>query len=112
MNPVDEFKLFLIRHDLPLSPALDIVKLNPDLLNNYSMEEIAILSTYLTVQLKHTQKQIKIRPLLYNCCQLMAMRDKMSLIDWLDKVLSEVCLELMNKEIEILLKDISRKISS
>jgi len=112
MTPVEEFKLFLIRHDLPLSPALDIVKLNPDLLNKYSMEDFAILSTYLSASMKPVQKQVKIRPLLYNCCQLMAMKKKMSLIDWLDETLSGVCKDLLNSEIEELLKSISKKISS
>lgn len=112
MTPTEEFKLYLIRHDLPLSPALDLVKLNPDLLNKYNMEEIAILSTYLTSHMKPAQKQFKIRPLLYNCCQLMAMREKKTLIDWLDGVLSEVCKELLNKEIEYLLDGVYKKISN
>lgn len=111
MKQIEEFKLFLLRHDLPLSPVLDMVKLNENLLNKYSMEDLVILSTYLTPALKPTQKQVKIRPLLYNCCQLMAMKNNMSLIDWLDKTLSEVCKEILNREIEILLEDVSKKIS-
>jgi hypothetical protein len=110
MTPVEEFKIFLIRHDLPLHPALDIVQLNPELLNKYSMEEFAILSTYLTSQMKPVQKQVKIRPLLYNACQLMAMKEKKTLIDWLDKTLGEVCKDIVNREIEVLLESISRKI--
>jgi hypothetical protein len=74
------------------------------------MEELAILSTYLVTQMKPTQKQVKMRPLLYNACQLMAMKEKMTLIDWLDKTLSAVCEDIMNREINALLEGISQKI--
>jgi hypothetical protein len=111
MTPIEEFKLFLLRHDLPLSPALDIVKVDPDLLNKYSMEELAILSNYVATPMKPVQKQVKIRPLVYSCCQLMAMKEKKSLVDWLDTTLSKACEELLTKEINHLLKDVNRKLS-
>ena len=111
MTPLEEFKIFLIRHDLPLRPAYDIAKMNPELLNKYSMEELAILSTYVTTQIIPTQKQIKIRPILYNCCQLMAMREKKTLVDWLDQELTKICKDLIRRELEETLASVSRKLS-
>lgn len=112
MTPLEEFKIFLIRHDLSLSPALDIVRYNPELLKKYSMEEIAILATYLTTELRPASKQVKIKPIIYNCCQLAAMKEKMTLVDWLDKTLFEATQEIVNPEIEYILDKFHKKISN
>lgn len=111
MTPLEEFKIFLIRNDLPLSPALDIVRYNPTLLNKYSMEDLAILSTYLIGELRPTSKQVKMKPILYNCCQLAAMKKNMSLVDWIDNVLFEATKDILNKEIEHHLDLTHRKLS-
>ena len=75
MSKEQEFKIYLIRHFFEPKNPLLLVRLCPELLDKYSFDDLAMISTMMTKELTPQNKSYKIAPLVHQCAIVASMRD-------------------------------------
>jgi hypothetical protein len=110
----EKFKIYLIQYDLFDQIYMDAVAMVPELLKKYSFEELAFILMYLRDELKPTQFTPKFRPIVYNALRLKAMRDKKSIIDTLNNIISSDpdCSSIIKMEMMALAGKFKKKIEA
>lgn len=99
MRKIEEFKLFLICHDLPLEPYYRLTSLCPQLLENYSFDEIIMTAPFLAADIKPVNKTIIISPIIYSAITLDAMRNESPIMAHISNVLALKGEDIIQKEL-------------
>lgn len=112
LTPLEEFKIWLIQHDLPTEDMTKLVEYCPNIMETYSMDELVFLSSFMIADLKPTQKSIIIPPIVYNATVLSAMKSQEQIMKHITKILAGHSSGILEREVRARLKAIDKKINT
>jgi len=105
MKPtLEDFKIFLILHDIPINPYFTLVSLCPEILAKYSFEDIIMTAPYLAKELKPKDKTIIVAPIIYNSVILDAMQNKSAIMAHISSILAAKSETIIQRELLHLFK--------
>ncbi len=85
---LQEFKIFLIVHDLSIDPSYRLCVLCPQILKDYTFDEIIMTVPFLARDLKPTSKTIIVPPIIYNSMILDAMKNRNAIMAHISGVMA------------------------
>ena len=108
----EEFKLYLLQHDMPLNPMIRLVKLCPEILDEFDFDEIIMVSPMLAKDLKPIQKSIIVSPIVYMAITLSAMKANEQIHQHISNVLAGETSEIISKELQVKFRLMLRKLQN